>query len=391
VASDSVTVFSVGDVFPDVPDGLSAFAPLQPLLAGADIVFGNCEGVYSDRPAQAPSHKHFNGTGRERGAMLGEVPFHVMTCANNHMIDGGYSGLADTLELLHEQGIVTTGAGENIEEAIRPAIVERDGVRVAFLGFCTVYPVGYEARPQRPGLVPLRVRTFYADPDPNFWEPGIPPVVQTIPFPEDLARYRQAIASAREVADFVVVANHWGYSSWVEVLQDYEIELGRDAVEHGADAVMCCHHHSLRGIEIHQGRPIFYGLGTLIHHFNSIRISSADRAAREARYGDRASMTAQDDYPLFPFRAEARRTGIAVLELGRDGSLETSFVPAMIMPDGSTEPLRCDDPRAAEVCDYVDRLSSESGFDTGFERSERDGWMELHIHAGDRAVTGAVR
>ena len=74
-----------------------------------------------------------------------------MTCANNHMIDGGYEGLADTLELLRGQGIETTGAGMDIDEATRPAILERAGVRVAFLGFCTVYPVGYEARASGPG------------------------------------------------------------------------------------------------------------------------------------------------------------------------------------------------------------------------------------------------
>src|SRR5665213_4302827 len=125
-----VSVFSVGDVFPDIPDGRASFAPLTPLLETADIVFGNCEGVYSDRPAKSPSHKHFCGAPLERGAFLGEVPFHVMSLANNHMIDGGYVGLADTIELLNGQGIETMGAGENIAEATRPAILERNGVRV---------------------------------------------------------------------------------------------------------------------------------------------------------------------------------------------------------------------------------------------------------------------
>src|SRR5665213_1785425 len=111
MAGERVMVFSVGDVFPDVPDGLASFEPLRPLLRKADIVFGNCEGVYSDRPSRAPSHKHFNGAPRERGDFLGEVPFHVMSAANNHMIDGGYEGLADTLELLRSQGIATTGDG----------------------------------------------------------------------------------------------------------------------------------------------------------------------------------------------------------------------------------------------------------------------------------------
>ncbi len=153
-------------------------------------MFGNCEGVYSDRPAKSPSHKHFMGAPRERGAMLGEVGFDVMTCANNHMVDGGYVGLEDTLELLREQGIAVTGAGKDLAEATRPAIVERHGLRIAFLGFCSVFPVGYEATSSRPGLAPLRVRTFYGDPDPNFWEPGIEPVITTVPVQEDLERYR---------------------------------------------------------------------------------------------------------------------------------------------------------------------------------------------------------
>jgi len=375
-----VSVFSVGDVFPDLPDGRASFASLTPLFDTADIVFGNCEGVYSDRPSRAPSHKHFCGAPRERGSFFGEVGFDVMTLANNHMIDGGYDALADTIELLRGQGIATTGAGENIAAATRPAIVERNGIRVAFLGFCSVYPVGYEAREARPGLAPLRVRTYYGDPDPNFWEPGIDPVIQTVPFPDDHRRFRETIAAARAQADFVIVAPHWGYSSWMEVLQDYELELARDAVEHGADAVMCCHHHALRGVEVHRGKPIFYGLGTLIHHFTTIKVTAADRAARLARFGERSSFAQDDDYPLFPFRIDARKTGVAVLELAADGSLETGFIPAHMLPDGATEPLRADDPRAAQVNDYLERLSAQSGFATRFARGEYGGgWSYLRI------------
>ncbi len=378
-ADGRVSVFSVGDVFPDLPDGKASFAPLTPLFNTADIVFGNCEGVYSDRPARSPSHKHFCGAPLVRGAFLGDVGFDVMTLANNHMIDGGYDALADTIGLLHGQGIATIGAGPNIVEATRPAILERDGIRIAFLGFCTVYPVGYEARDARPGLAPLRVRTYYGDPDPNFWEPGIDPVIETVPMAADLARYRAAIAAAREQADFVIVAPHWGYSSWMEVLQDYELQLARDAVDHGADAVMCCHHHALRGVEIYHDKPIFYGLGTLIHHFTTITVSAADRAARLARFGPRSSFAEDDDYPLFPFRIDARKSGVAVLDVAADGTIETGFIPAHMVPDGATEPLRPEDPRAPEVCDYLERLSTQSGFSTRFERGERDGWMFMRI------------
>jgi poly-gamma-glutamate synthesis protein (capsule biosynthesis protein) len=377
-----VSILAVGDVFPDAPDGRAPFEALEPLFHAADVVFGNCEGVYSDRPARSPSHKHFMGAARDRGASLGAVGFDVMTCANNHFVDGGYVGLEDTLELLREQGIAVTGAGSDIAEATRPAIVERSGLRIAFLGFCSVYPVGYEARTDRPGIAPLRVRTLYADPDPNFWEPGIEPLVVTEPVPADLERYRQVVASTREEADYLVVACHWGYSSLVEELQDYELELARDAVEHGADAVVCHHHHSLRGIEVHRGKPIYYGLGALVHHFESFETTRETRAAREARFGERSSMKADETFPLFPFRADARRTGIATLDVAADGSAAAGFIPATMLEDGSTEPLRADDPRAAEVVDYVERLSQQSGFATGFARSERDGWMYLSVKEG---------
>jgi poly-gamma-glutamate synthesis protein (capsule biosynthesis protein) len=373
-----VSIFAVGDVYPDIPDGRAAFRALEPLFATADIVFGNCEGVYSDAPEPAPTHKHFMCAPRQRGAMLGAVGFDVMTLANNHMIDGGYAGLRDTTELLQEQGIAVTGAGDDLAGAERPAILERHGLRIGFLGFCTVHPVGYEARAGRPGLASLRVRTHYADPDPNFWEPGIDPVISTLPDPGDLARCRAAIARAREQVDFLVVAHHWGYSSWMEVLQDYELELARDAVEHGADAVICHHHHSLRGIELHRGKPIFYGLGALMHHF-SHKPSTADMAARLERFGEIASMAPGEDLPLWPFRTDTQMTGIATLDIAPDGSARAGLIPAIMLADGSTEPLAAGDPRAAQIADYLERITRRVGLETTYTRTERAGCMLVRL------------
>lgn len=375
----TVSIFAVGDVFPDVPDGRAAFRALEPLFATADIVFGNCEGVYSDAPEPAPTHKHFMCARQERGSMLGAVGFDVMTLANNHMIDGGYAGLRDTSELLQSQGIAVTGAGENLEAATRPAIVERHGRRIGFLGFCTVHPVGYEARASRPGLASLRVRTHYADPDPNFWEPGIDPVISTLPDPGDLERCRAAIARARELVDYLVVAHHWGYSSWMEVLQDYELELARDAVDHGADVVVCHHTHSLRGIEVYQGKPIFYGLGALMHHFSDHKPSTQAMAERLALWGDIASMAPGEDLPLWPFRTDTQMTSIATLDLARDGSVRAGLIPAMMLADGSTEPLAPGDPRAAKVAEYLERITRRVGFDTSYTRDERSGFMLVRV------------
>lgn len=388
VEAKTVTVLAAGDVFPDLEDGAACFRHLRPLFAAGDIVFGNCEGVYTDRPALAPTHMVFGGASPDRGSMFGEVGFDVMNLANNHSVDGGYIGLADTQQLLRSQGIATIGAGNDIAEATAPAIVERDGRKIAFLGFCAEFPIGYEAREGRPGLAPLRIETTYRNPLPNFWSPGIDPEVVTTPLAEDMVRLHAAIAAANEQADHVIVSFHWGSNPEVRdicvppsrthvrqyrnFLHDYEVQIARDVVERGADAVLCHHHASLRGVEIHGGKPIFYGLGVLMHHFHS--------AGRHARSDDALIDTwNEEDCPYWPFRRpEAKLTGVAVLTFDDDG-VGAAFVPAVILSDGSTEPLRIDDPRADAVTEHLERLNAEESLDTVFAHDTLQQWRLLTI------------
>jgi poly-gamma-glutamate synthesis protein (capsule biosynthesis protein) len=88
-------------------------------------------------------------------------------------------------------------------------------------------------------------------------------------------------------------------------------------------------------------------------------------------------MTAEEEFPLFPFRADARKTGVATLDLMARGTIEAGFIPAQMLADGSTEPLRPSDPRAGAIVDYMTRITAQSGFDTRFEQAERDGWAHL--------------
>ncbi|MEV0688131.1 CapA family protein [Nocardia sp. NPDC050378] len=377
-----VDLRAAGDVFSDVENGEAAFAPVAPLLTPGDIVLGNCEGVYSDRPAKSPTHKHFMGTGTVRAEPLKTAGFTVMTASNNHTLDGGYVGLDDTRATLKSLGIDTPGAGANLDEATRPYVTEHNGVRVAIVGFTTVFPKGYEARPNRPGLAPLRVTTSYLDPDENFWEPGIPPLITTAAVPEDLERCRRSIAAAREQADIVVVSMHWGYSHVLERLMDYEPRLARDAVDHGADVVLCTHHHALRPVEFYAGRPIFYGTGALVHHFQGPSVTPAMRANSMNRYGELSSMRPPaEEFELWPFAEEARRSMVVALSLrkGENPVAEVGFFPAQMLADASTTALEPGDPRASVIADYVQRMSAEQGFPAAFELTERDGWAYVRV------------
>lgn len=381
----SLSVLAAGDVFSDLPGGVSPFRHLSPVLKQADIVFGNCEGVYCDEPQPAPSRKAFHGAPRERAAVLGEAPFHVMAVANNHSLDGGERGLRDTLDTLSRQGIQTVGAGENLDAALRPVVVEHQAATVAFVGFCAVFPVGYEASADRPGVAPLRIHTVYRSLDPGFWDPGTEPVIETLPDVGDRERFEVAIGRAAEQADIVIVSCHWGSAGavrertapvsatyrrvWFDGVQPYEVELARAAIDYGAHAVVCHHHLSLRGIAFHRGRPIFHGLGILVNHFHRSRLAVLGLGGQVAGSDD------DDGFPLFPFGPTARRGGLALLEFDEERKVSAGFLPTEIQADGSTEPIATDDPRAATAIAHLEALNQQSGFDTVLESDERDGWL----------------
>jgi len=145
------TFGAVGDVFINRPDPVNAFRDCAPLLRQIDVLFGNCEGAFTNRPHYAPSAGWRVVADEENGRGLQDAGFHVMACANNHILDAGHEGLADTLRLLREQKIRTVGAGNDMEEAHAPAFAERAGLRVGFLAYASVYQAGYEARKRRAG------------------------------------------------------------------------------------------------------------------------------------------------------------------------------------------------------------------------------------------------
>jgi len=117
---------------------------VRPVLQTVDLRFANCERQYSSRGTVSERAPH----GRqppEMAKIFTDCGFDAVTIANNHMYDFGPDALLDTRALLLEKGIQVTGAGKNLDEAREPAIVEKNGVKVGFLGYCSVIPEGGEA------------------------------------------------------------------------------------------------------------------------------------------------------------------------------------------------------------------------------------------------------
>ena len=257
----SQTLLLVGDIFVQRDDPPSVFQHVRDLLKNGDFTFGNLEGSTSDT-GEPWSIKETNWRADARQVQaLASAGFDAVNVANNHMLDFGHAALFETLDHLDRLGIKHTGGGHNKAEAHAPAIVEKNGCRVAMLGYTSVFVPEWAATEDGPGLAVMRARTSYEAPSRVFEVPGTPPIIRTQLYTEDKQRLAEDIAAARKQADIVVCAFHWGVSRGHMKIAEYQTELGRHAIDCGAEIVFGHHPHVLQGIEVYRGRAIFYSLG----------------------------------------------------------------------------------------------------------------------------------
>lgn len=171
--------------------------------------------------------------------------------ANNHVLDWGAAGLAETLERLRRAGIGTAGAGPSHREAESPAVIEVPGKgRVLVFSFGSEdsgIPRDWAARAGRPGV--------------NF-------------LPDFSARTTRRIAAmirnAKRKGDIVVASIHWG-DNWGFQVRREHVTFARGLVDAaGVDIVHGHSSHHPKGIEVYRGKPILYGCGDLINDYEGI-------------------------------------------------------------------------------------------------------------------------
>ncbi len=163
-----------------------------------------------------------------------------MATANNHALDSGGDGLMNTLYALRRAGIGTVGTGRDIDDARRPFVMEREGVRIAFLGYANYVNTGTSgfATSYRSGVVPL---------DPLIIE-------------EDLRRVRDQV-------DHVVLSFHWGIENSADTHPDAR-SFAKRMLDGGADVVFGHGAHLPRGLETYRGKLIVYSPGNFVFGHN---------------------------------------------------------------------------------------------------------------------------
>jgi poly-gamma-glutamate synthesis protein (capsule biosynthesis protein) len=369
----------VGDLLLDRERPEEPFAPVRGLLSAPDILFGNLEGAYTDHPHPAPSLGAPLFPARHNLRGFGAAGFHVLVAANNHIVDAGHEAMLETLSDLRAQGIAVAGAGDTLARAREPAIVARAGRKVAFLGYASVFPMGYEARSDVPGLAPLRAYNHHHEAYPNYHIPGTPGRVETFPDADDLANLRADLVAARREADLVVASFHWGDFLRPFHLTDHEKRTARFALENGADLVVGHHHHMLRGMEWIDGKPVMYGLG---HFVFDVRLElSAELAAALAKQpADRYTLAPRDGWPLLPMHPDARLTLMAWAAFEGGRATAIGFVPGRLRPDGRVEAVSPESEEGREVVAYLERCQTTQALNGRFESGpEIGGFRSLAV------------
>ena len=252
------TLILAGDMnFTGVIDPTVPFARIGEETRAADVVFGNLECCFYDKPDHDPGKREGFYAPPVAAEVLASAGFDVVGCANN--VTYGEDAIMASLARLDALGIGHTGAGADRAAAYMPAIVEKNGTNFGFVQRTSAYwPKNQQATEDSPGVAILKGHTAYRplqdDLAPN--RPGLPPEVLTWADPQQLADYGQELAALSEEVDFLVASHHWGYKT--EIL-DYQVEIAHAAIDSGADAVLGHGPHFALGVELYKGKPIFYG------------------------------------------------------------------------------------------------------------------------------------
>lgn len=354
-------ICAVGDVAPRRDDPASIFAASAQALRGADLCFGQMECPVSLNGSASPNARLAMRTTPDVAPALKAAGFGVMSVAGNHALDFGADALADTLEHLGSAGIALAGAGANLAEARRPAIVAAGGRRVALIARSSILPTGYAADARRPGCAPMRAYTHYEQIEHD--QPGTPPRILTFADRDDLAALCADIAAARAEADVVLVSLHWGIHFVRASVADYQREVARAAIAAGADAILGHHPHLLKGVEFIAGKPVFYSLG----NFAIEQPAAFDEAIRSHASFAHLQTLSDGWQPQAKFQTppETRHSVIAWLDLAA-GAAEVTLQPCRIDDDSVPHPLLPGTAEWDEWLGYVTAITAEAGLNAAY-------------------------
>ena len=243
--------------------GAALRGPVGDYLASADLTLGSVDGSIQDIAEPLGCFDHINlSSPPEVIEALTLSGFDEVTVATNHVFDCGAEACGAraflrTIELLEEAGIAVVGGGENLEEALAPAIFTVGETTFGILGFDDVAAWAFEAEEDSPGTAPLD--DDYTEENASGGPAYFQPASQL-----GLERFRARIAALAEEVDVVVVQVQTGTEDTHDP-SPRSIKALRAAVEAGAELVVGNQAHHVQAVEPGAEAFIAYALGNFIY------------------------------------------------------------------------------------------------------------------------------
>lgn len=216
-----------------------------PSLKGADVSVVNLECAISTRGTPFVKQYTFRGSPAALRAMRDTAGVDVVNLANNHVGDYGVQAMLDTIAWSRRLGLAVSGAGSSLGSAAAPAIVERLGLKIAFVGFSNILPSEFFATPSRPGTQPATI-----------------------------GQIRASVGAAKREADVVIATFHWGVELDLSENGDQQA-FAAAAFDAGATAVIGGHPHVLQPLRrVGRNRVVAWSLGNFVfgsHRATTVR------------------------------------------------------------------------------------------------------------------------
>jgi poly-gamma-glutamate synthesis protein (capsule biosynthesis protein) len=176
----------------------------------------------------------------------------IVSFANNHVMDQGWAGFAETREHLRDVGLLFAGSGDTVQQQWQPVFTEANGIKVGWLGM-TRWLNG-NRNPDKDDQPHVN---FFPYPGEAGGAPGA-----------DEALVLAAVKAARAQCDFLVVSIHWGIE-YAPAPRPEDVDMAHKMLEAGASVIVGHHPHVLQAVETYKtqdGRNtvIFYSLGNFL-------------------------------------------------------------------------------------------------------------------------------
>jgi poly-gamma-glutamate capsule biosynthesis protein CapA/YwtB (metallophosphatase superfamily) len=277
-ASRDITLAVAGDVHftgrtaPLLNHPETAFGSIAGVLRGTDLTVLNLETAITTRGTEQPKEYHFRAPATAFDA-LRAAGVDAVSFANNHVLDYGQVGLADTLAAAQAARFPYFGIGVDADAAWAPLVLTVASTRIAFVGVSQVHALA---------------SSWVATGD----RPGEANAINT-------TRTLAAVRAARAQADVVIVFMHWG-TEGDGCPNAEQKSLAKKVADAGADIILGAHAHVLQGSGWLGRTYVAYGMGNFLW------------------YG-----TSRDT-----------KTGVLKLTLHPDAPLSAQFLPAVVSSTG---------------------------------------------------------